>query len=230
LSQELSGVYTSRHPAAYPISAYSYIVTQCARAGDRPTCKGNYGNAGVSETLRQWLRYIACDGQVEMANIGYSPLPPNLSQEIANSIARMYGDRAPERLTPANCANPRFHGGGLPLSPPPPPVGNERSGNSGGTTGPGGGANGPGTSAAGSGASATATTAAGAGDEVAAGREGATEAVGGGSGDWRDADPVAYDRPGLKPLGLPPLVVLLAVLAVPPLVVGAVRWLRRPRF
>jgi phosphate transport system substrate-binding protein len=128
LSQELSGVYTSRHPAAYPISAYSYIVTQCARAGDRPTCKGNYGNAGVSETLRQWLRYIACDGQVEMANIGYSPLPPNLSQEIANSIARMYGDRAPERLTPANCANPRFHGGGLPLSPPPPPVGNERSG------------------------------------------------------------------------------------------------------
>jgi phosphate transport system substrate-binding protein len=90
LSQELSGVYTSRHPAAYPISAYSYIVTQCdARAGDRATCKGNYGNPGVSETLRQWLRYIACDGQVEMANIGCSPLPPSLSQEIANSIARM---------------------------------------------------------------------------------------------------------------------------------------------
>jgi phosphate transport system substrate-binding protein len=230
LSQELSGVYTSRHPAAYPISAYSYIVTQCARAGDRPTCKGNYGNAGVSETLRQWLRYIACDGQVEMANIGYSPLPPNLSQEIANSIARMYGDRAPERLTPANCANPRFHGRGLQLSPPAPPVGNAGSGPTGDTTGPAGGGSGPGTSAAGSGTGATATTAAGAGDEVAAGREGATEAVGGGSGDWRDADPVAYDRPGLKPLGLPPLVVLLAVLAVPPLVVGAVRWLRRPRF
>jgi phosphate transport system substrate-binding protein len=232
LSQELSGVYTSRNANAYPISAYSYLVTQCARAGDRATCRGNYGNAGVSETLRRWLRYIACDGQVEMANIGYSPLPPNLSQEIANSIARMYGGRAPERLTAANCANPRFRGGGLQLSPPPPPVGNERSGTTQGGGGPGGGAggNGPGTSAgAGSGAATTATTTAGAGDEVAAGREGASQAVGGGSGDWRGADPVSYDRPGMKPLGLPPLVVLLAVLAIPPLVVGAVRWLRRPR-
>jgi hypothetical protein len=91
------------------------------------------------------------------------------------------------------------------------------------------GGNGPGTSAAGGGAATTATTAAGAGNEVAAGCEGASQAVGGGSGDWRDADPVSYDRPGLKPLGLPPLVVLLAVLAIPPLVVGAMRWLRRPR-
>jgi hypothetical protein len=33
----------------------------------------------------------------------------------------------------------------------------------------------------------------------------------------------------MKPLGLPPLVVLVAVLAIPPLVVGGVRWLRRPR-
>jgi hypothetical protein len=162
-------------------------------------------------------------------NIGYSPLPPNLSQEIANSIARMYGDRGPERLTAANCANPRFRGGSLPLSPAPPPVGNAGSGTTGGTAGSGGGPGGTG-AAAGSGAGATAATAAGAGDDVAAGREGATEAVGGGSGDWCDADPVAYDRPGLKPLGLPPLVVLLLVLAIPPLVVGAVRWLRRPRF
>ena len=40
LSQELSGVYNSARPGAYPISAYSYIVTQCAPAGDRPTCTG----------------------------------------------------------------------------------------------------------------------------------------------------------------------------------------------
>jgi phosphate transport system substrate-binding protein len=232
LSQELSGVYTSRHPAAYPISAYSYIVTQCARAGDRPTCKGSYANPGVAETLRRWLRYIACDGQVEMANIGYSPLPPNLSQEIANSIARMVGNRAPERLTASNCANPRFRGGGLPLSPPPPPVGNAGSGTTATTGGArgGGGGNGPSTSGgAGGGATATTTPVAGGSDEVAAGREGASEAVGGGSSDWRDADPVSYDRPGMRPLGLPPLVVFLAVLAIPPLVVGAVRWLRRAR-
>jgi phosphate transport system substrate-binding protein len=128
----------------------------------------------VAETFRRWLRYIACDGQVEMANVGYSPLPINLSQEIANSIARMYGDRAPERLTAANCANPRFRGGGLQLSPPPPPVGNAGSGPTDGTGGSGGsGGNGPGTSTGAGGAAATASTAAN--DEVAAGRDGARQ-------------------------------------------------------
>jgi phosphate transport system substrate-binding protein len=263
LSQELSGVYTSRHPSAYPISAYSYIVTQCAPAGDRPTCKGNYRSAGVSETLGRWLRYIACDGQVEMGNIGYSPLPPNLSQEIANSIARMNGS-SPEQLTASNCANPRFRGdSGLQVSPPPPPVGDETRAGAGGGAGPGGGGGGGGSggggggSGPGTGPATTATTApcpsptttttrastttsttaptttstAPCPEDAAAaaGREGAIQAIGGGSSDWRDADPVSFDRPGMRPLGLPPLVVLLAVLALPPLAVGAVRWGRRPR-
>ena len=107
LSQELSGVYASTNPLAYPISAYSYLVTQCAPAADRATCKGPYTNPGVAATLSQWMRYIACDGQVSMASIGYSPLPPNLSQEIVNSIGRMLG-KPPETLTAANCNNPRF--------------------------------------------------------------------------------------------------------------------------
>ena len=55
------------------------------------------------------MRYIACDGQITMARIGYSPLPPNLSQEMANSIGRMNGV-APEALDAGNCANPRFRG------------------------------------------------------------------------------------------------------------------------
>src|SRR4029077_9357093 len=61
LSQELSGVYASPNPAAYPISAYSYMVSQCSRTGDRPTCKGPYLNGGVTETLARWWRYVACD-------------------------------------------------------------------------------------------------------------------------------------------------------------------------
>ena len=40
----------------------------------------------MTETLAKWMRYIACEGQINMAHIGYSPLPPNLSQEVANSI------------------------------------------------------------------------------------------------------------------------------------------------
>lgn len=121
LSQELSGVYASRNPKAYPISAYSYIVTQCNASPDRSTCAGPYADQGVTETLAPWLRYIACDGQVNMARIGYSPLPPNLSQEIVNSVARLSGQPA-EALNAGNCANPRFRGslGAGSESPPDP--------------------------------------------------------------------------------------------------------------
>lgn len=109
LSQELSGVYASTNPKAYPISAYSYLVTQCEPAPDRQTCKGAYSNSGVTDTLTKWMRYIACDGQVNMARIGYAPLPPNLSQEIANAIARLKGG-TPEQLGGSSCTNPRFKG------------------------------------------------------------------------------------------------------------------------
>src|SRR5262249_54469733 len=121
LSQELAGVYVSPNPKAYPISAYSYLVTQCAPSADRPKCKGEYTNGGISETLTKWMRYIACEGQVNMARIGYSPLPPNLSQEIANAIGRLRGT-APEALNADNCANPRFRGslGAGAASPPDP--------------------------------------------------------------------------------------------------------------
>jgi phosphate transport system substrate-binding protein len=161
LSQELSGVYASTNPKAYPISMYSYLIVQCAKAGDRPTCNGKYPNPGVTETLARWMKYIQCDGQVNMAQIGYSPMPPNLSQEMANSIARMTGT-APQTLTPANCANPRFHGSlgsgssspddpleGVPtLTPPTTPGGTSNPGTDpGGGTGTGGsGPGGSGTS------------------------------------------------------------------------------------
>lgn len=123
LSQELSGVYTSTNPLAYPISAYSYVVTQCAPAADRATCRGNYEDGGIARTLTQFLDYIACDGQVPAARMGYAPLPPNLSQEVVNSIGRMNGTAPPRRLSPANCSNPRFHGSlGEGASAPPRPV------------------------------------------------------------------------------------------------------------
>ena len=40
LSQNLDGVYTSSNPLTYPISAYSYIVTQCAITSSWKTCQG----------------------------------------------------------------------------------------------------------------------------------------------------------------------------------------------
>ena len=207
LSQELSGVYNSSNPKAYPISAYSYIVTQCTVSPDRPTCKGPYSNPGVTETLALWLRYIACDGQVNMAKIGYSPLPPNLSQEVANSIARLTGQPA-EQLSASNCANPRFYGsvgegGG---SPPDPLAGLASIGGGGGPV-----------------AGATAATDA----TAATGVAGATKSAGGGSTDWRKATPVAYTGPSIPTSNVVALVLLLVVMVLP-LGFGVFRARRRP--
>ena len=59
--------------------------------------------------------------------------------------------------------------------------------------------------------------------------EAGIRAVGGGSRDWRDADPVGYDRPGMSPLEMWAWIVVLAALAVP--LVGGIVWaaIRRRR-
>jgi phosphate transport system substrate-binding protein len=232
LSQELSGVYVSKDPAAYPISAYSYMVTQCAADGARPTCKGAYASPGITETLAKWLRYIACDGQANMAAIGYSPLPPNLSNEIAKSIARMQGG-APEVLTADNCANPTFTGS-VGKAPPPPadPIKNvaPRAAGAGVAGGAGGGA-GAGGAKSGAGAGTnTATTVAGATDpgavaedpaaaseELAVGADGVT-ASGAAAGAYRATSPVGYDRPDTAN-GFPlAILFVLALIIIPPVI------------
>ncbi len=238
LSQELSGVYASTNPLAYPISAYSYITTQCL-PGDRASCKGGYPNGGTVETLSKWMRYIACDGQVNMARIGYSPLPPNLSQEVANSIGRMAGTPA-EQLNRGNCTNPRFGGslGGGSASPTDPlanvaPQGAAAGGGSGGSGAGGTGAAGGGKATAAGGATATTASGSAAGQalssspDAAAGVAGSNgESAGGGSTNVRKVAPVAYASPG--PASLPSTYVLafLALIALPPAVVGALRWRR----
>jgi phosphate transport system substrate-binding protein len=219
ISQDLSAVYTTPSPIGYPLSAYSYVTTQC-QTGAGPNCRGRYGKAGKERLLADWLRYIACEGQAEMGRgiKGYAPLPPQLSQEIANSIGRMKGAPA-ERLTVANCGNPRFNPGYHLVGSPPAPAGPV----GGGIGGPaaGGGLGGPGATAGGSGAAAdNAAAAAGStatrSTEAAAGLSGAAaKAVGGGTGDWRRAKPVAYDHPGPSPLAKWPFVVVLLVLALP---------------
>lgn len=254
LSQELSGVYRSTDPLAYPISAYSYLVTQCEAASERPTCKGAYSNEGVTGTLAEWMRYIACEGQARMAQIGYSPLPTNLSQEVANSIARMEGT-SPETLTKANCPNPRFSGSLGPgaQSPPDPylslnPTPTTPNGApvttapvAGGPTAAGpdaaggpvagvDGGTGDGSDTGGGDGSSEDGGGDGGGDEgsveVASGRVGANLATGGGAGAWRRASPVAYP---LEPADSSrwPLVLLLTALAVPVIVVSVSRRAKR---
>ena len=114
-SETLAGVYGSMTPAAYPASFYSYLIYQCAASATRPTCKGGYANPAVANTMAAFMRYIACTGQKEMAQIGYAPLPPNLSQQLADAIGYMTG-QTPEQLTAQNCASPEFHDGSLTAS------------------------------------------------------------------------------------------------------------------
>jgi phosphate transport system substrate-binding protein len=249
LSQDLTGVYTSSNPLAYPISAYSYITTQCVASSDRPTCRGPYTNPGITETLALWMRYIACDGQVNMARIGYSPLPPNLSQEMANSIARMQGTE-PEQLNAGNCANPRFRGSlGTGASSPPDPLAGTNLAGAGPAAAAAADAGAAGAEGAAAGAAAAAgadpaaaaeaaaaAAGAGAGAEGAAaadattaeagsGRAGSVIAVGGGSATWRASAPIAYDRPIPSGGSIAPVLLVLALLIVPPLVLG--RFVRR---
>ncbi len=232
LSQELRTVYTSKNPLAYPASAYSYIAVPCAPTTDRATCKDPAYDPGRLQTMAAWLDYIGCQGQVKMAQLGYSPLPPVLSQEVQNSIQRMAGTAPRARaLTAANCANPRFSGslGAGSVSPPDPFAKVDPATFGAGTTakapaaGTPGGTSTKGPAAAGPGAAATAAAAAPGTPAGQAAADAATDAAGGGSDDVRAIAPVAYRGADPDPVGLGPGALLLVVIGLPPLLAAAWR-------
>ncbi len=242
LSQELSTVYTSTNPLAYPASAYSYIALPCEPTTDRQTCnaKGDF-DPGRLQTMSAWLDYIGCQGQVKMAQLGYSPLPPVLSQEVQNSIQRMSSTTPRARaLTAANCANPRFSGslGAGSASPPDPFAKVDPATFGAGTTGRAPAAGTPGgaatraPAAAGPGAAdpAAAAPAAAAGTPAGqAAADTAADAVGGGSNDVRGIAPVAYRGADPDRVGVGPGVLLLVVVGLPPLLAAAWQRGRRRR-
>jgi phosphate transport system substrate-binding protein len=220
-SQDLSGVYTSTNPQAYPISAYSYILVQCAPTSSRPTCSSAYPNQGIASTMAQFMNYVACAGQVHMAEIGYAPLPPQLSQFLANAVGWMLNQPAAQ-LSASNCTNPTFSGSlGVGAAPPPlPPIGTApgASGSNGAGSGADAGSNSASANAnadafaSGSGASSSTGPGGGSG----AGTTGGTsKAVGGGSSRVQLADPASLGGAELPTSPWLPLLVFLILLAVP---------------
>jgi phosphate transport system substrate-binding protein len=193
LTQNLSNVYTDPVANAYPLSAYSYLVTPCSPqlATAQGTSCASFTAAGVpqpsttspldpqkGQEIGQFVDFLACAGQEKMAQLGYSPLPPNLVQEDFDAIGRLNGAKEPPPVSPADCANPYVIG----KPPPPPPA--QIQGQTGPT--PGGPATGGGTGpGAGSTAGGPATggasgsTAGGASGSTAAGASGAIAAKGG---------------------------------------------------
>jgi phosphate transport system substrate-binding protein len=100
LEQKLQGVYTNSQADAYPISAYSYLITQ--KSTEEPQ-KG--------AVLGQFIEFLACRGQDAAGQLGYSPLPPNLVQDDFDAIDRINGAaKAPPTPTAANCPNPYVDG------------------------------------------------------------------------------------------------------------------------
>ncbi|MFE5501715.1 substrate-binding domain-containing protein [Amycolatopsis japonica] len=216
LSQKLDKVYSNTDPKSYPISAYSYVMMPCTNGRD--TCRGGYGDQGKTDTITAFLEHVACDGQINMARIGYSPLPPNLSQEIMNSNARLTGQPA-KQLNAGNCGNPTFHGslGAGAASPPDPLV-------TAGIIAPDGKPK-----AATSGPKSSVGPAAGpsVGDKTATATANADEeSAGGGSKNWREAAPASYDEGGFGGFGGWAALVLFVAIVTPLVVRGVVRKVR----
>lgn len=119
LTQNLSNVFTNPLPNAYPVSSYSYLVTPCSpslAAVEKPAtnCSGPSGTSPFAsakgEVLGQFVAFLACAGQESMAQLGYSPLPPNLVQEDFYAIGRMNGGHEPPPVSAATCKNPYVDG------------------------------------------------------------------------------------------------------------------------
>ena len=116
LTQNLSGVFDDPATDAYPLSSYSYFVTQCVQQQAKAqhiSCDGRgkatMGTAQGAE-LAQFITYVACLGQKSMAALGYTPLPPNLVELDFQAAGRLPGGVTPPPPTPENCPNPTITG------------------------------------------------------------------------------------------------------------------------
>jgi phosphate transport system substrate-binding protein len=217
-SQDLSGVYASTNPQAYPISAYSYILVQCAPNSSRPTCTSAYPNQGIANTMAQFMDYVACAGQIHMAEIGYAPLPTQLSQFMANAVGWMMGQPA-QQLSASNCSNPTFSGSlGAGASPPPlPPIGKAPGAAAPGAAGAAVAAAGSGhagTVGLAAGASGTGSTGSGTGTSTGTASD-KSKSTAGGSSNVQTANPAALANTVLPTSPWVPLLFFLIILSVP---------------
>ena len=82
LLQNLDNVYSYSDPRTYPMSSYSYMLIPTAANDVRMTTPKR-------QTLADYLYYSICQGQGEMGQIGYSPLPVNLVQASFSQTAKL---------------------------------------------------------------------------------------------------------------------------------------------
>jgi ABC-type phosphate transport system substrate-binding protein len=103
LTQNLLGVYNNPDARTYPVSSYSYLIVPTKVVAPFTAAKGI--------TLSKFILYLACAGQQEAAQLGYSPLPKNLVQDVFSVVMKIPGHVNPPPIN--QCDNPTIEGGGL---------------------------------------------------------------------------------------------------------------------
>ena len=99
LEQNLAGVFTAPEAGAYPISAYSYLITSIN------------GSPAKNAVLGKFIAFLACQGQISAGQLGYSPIPPNLVADDFAAIQRLPGAAPPPALNGTDLPEPLSHRG-----------------------------------------------------------------------------------------------------------------------
>jgi phosphate transport system substrate-binding protein len=100
LEQILTGVFLNPNPLSYPVSAYSYLVTQ----------EDGQPAANVGAVLGQFIHFLACTGQQATGILGYTPIPPNLVVDDFAAVNRLAGATTLPTPDASNCPNPYLTG------------------------------------------------------------------------------------------------------------------------
>lgn len=111
LLETLNSVYTYNDPRTYPLSSYSYeILPTASCSGAAPACDPRM-NTGKRQALADFDAYSLCQGQSQMAAIGYSPLPVNLVEDAFSQV-QLLNQADPKvdvgSVNVADCNNPTF--------------------------------------------------------------------------------------------------------------------------
>jgi phosphate transport system substrate-binding protein len=116
LTQNLTKVYSDSAPDAYPLSAYSYLVTPCSpslASAQGTSCDGQ-GRSTFPEAkgfvLGRFIHLVACSGQKDVDRLGYAAIPKSLVLADFRAIERLAGAGKPAPPSPANCRNPTITG------------------------------------------------------------------------------------------------------------------------
>ncbi|WP_221323507.1 substrate-binding domain-containing protein [Actinoplanes sp. L3-i22] len=111
---DLQPVYANPDPRAYPLAYYHSLVVPTATSARFPAAAGG--------ALTRFGGFAICAGQEQVDQLGYAPLPINLTRAAIDRLGRVPG-ADPAALQLSTCANPTFRPDGttiLDTAPYPP--------------------------------------------------------------------------------------------------------------